>query len=636
MNPKRFAWIAVGIALLAAGPAARAADERWNGFARVSFTLDGHACFVTQPRIAAPGRPWIWRTSFPDYHPEVDVELLNSGWHVAFIDCVNMLGCDAALDLYDRFYERMTKEQGLSAKPALEAVSRGGLHAYRYAARRPERIACIYADVPVMDLKSWPQAAPELQDALKFYGLKDRDALMAFQGNPVDLLAPIAKAKIPIRHVISLDDRVVPPAQNTLEAQRRFAALGGGMEVVSVAQGTPASDGHQFPVPAAFESARFVMRHSAVLPAGREYFALRGGLNNSRATFEEQKAGRVVFLGGSITHNPGWRDAVMRYLQQRFPQTKFAFVAAGVPSLGSVPHAFRLEHDVLSGGPVDLLFVEAAVNDHNYDSLPNCEELALRGMEGVVRHLRMANPMTDVVEMHFIHNQHFKTYAKGQTPYTVSAHEQVAAQYGCPSLNLSQEVNDRIAANEFTWERDFRDLHPSPYGQQLYANSMTRMLDAAWPSGAPAAASPHPLPDPLDPRSYFRGRYGDIRDARIARGFAIDPKWRPSDGKETRAGFVNVPALVANTAGAEFEFDFEGTAAGLFITSGPDAGIVEYSADGNAWKSVDTATAWSQALHLPWALILDDTLPAGLHKIRIRLPDDRPGSALRVFHLLEN
>ena len=59
----------------------------------------------------------------------------------------------------------------------------------------------------------------------------------------------------------------------------------------------------------------------------------------------------------------GWREFLIAWLEKKSPDTKFDFIAAGIPSLGSVPHAFRLEDDVLSRGPVDLLFVEAAVND---------------------------------------------------------------------------------------------------------------------------------------------------------------------------------------------------------------------------------------------------------------------------------
>lgn len=54
----------------------------WHGFPRLNFPVAGKACFITQPAMAAPGRPWVWRTSFPDFHAEVDVELLRQGWAV--------------------------------------------------------------------------------------------------------------------------------------------------------------------------------------------------------------------------------------------------------------------------------------------------------------------------------------------------------------------------------------------------------------------------------------------------------------------------------------------------------------------------------------------------------------------------
>jgi sialidase-1 len=90
--------------------------------------------------------------------------------------------------------------------------------------------------------------------------------------------------------------------------------------------------------------------------------------------------------------------------------------------------------------------------------------------------------------------------------------------------------------------------------------------------------------------------------------------------------------LVSTTPGAEFEFTFEGTAAGLMITSGPDAGTIVFRVDDGPERSVDTRTEWSNSLHLPWALMLADNLPAGKHTVRVRLTS----GALRVFQLLEN
>ncbi len=88
-------------------------------------------------------------------------------------------------------------------------------------------------------------------------------------------------------------------------------------------------------------------------------------------------------------------------LKQRFPDTDFNFIEAGISSTGTTPHSFRFENDVLQKGMPDLLFVEAAVNDNtNYFNYIQ----QTRGMEGVVRHARAANPDMDIIMMHFIYD----------------------------------------------------------------------------------------------------------------------------------------------------------------------------------------------------------------------------------------
>ena len=177
----------------------------------------------------------------------------------------------------------------------------------------------------------------------------------------------------------------------------------------------------------------------------------------------------------------------------------------------------------------------------------------------------------------------------------------VAVAYGNPSLNLALEVTERINAGEFSWDEDFKGLHPAPFGHQLYANSIQRMFEAACAKPLPDSAKPHSMPVPVDPQCYARGRFGDIAQAHNIKGFAIDPAWKPADKANARPGFVNVPALVGTEPGAEFEFEFDGTGAGLFITAGPDTGIIESSIDDSAWKQIFTKS--NPALHLPWAVI---------------------------------
>ncbi|MEM7396427.1 MAG: SGNH/GDSL hydrolase family protein, partial [Verrucomicrobiota bacterium] len=116
-------------------------------------------------------------------------------------------------------------------------------------------------------------------------------------------------------------------------------------------------------------------------------------LENAIATFNKGN-GHVAFLGGSITQMNGYRPMVMEYLRKKFPHTDFTFTDAGLSSTCSTSGAFRFRDHVLAKGNVDLLFVEFAVND-DQDARHN-ERECIRGMEGVVRQLRLANPEADV------------------------------------------------------------------------------------------------------------------------------------------------------------------------------------------------------------------------------------------------
>lgn len=57
----------------------------------------------------------------------------------------------------------------------------------------------------------------------------------------------------------------------------------------------------------------------ARLPKGRDYFELRDGLVNCQRKFTIEKAGRVVFLGGSITAGGAWRQHTCDYLTWEAP-----------------------------------------------------------------------------------------------------------------------------------------------------------------------------------------------------------------------------------------------------------------------------------------------------------------------------
>ncbi len=242
--------------------------SQWHGFDRLHFAIAERAAYVVVPKEAAEGKPWVWRARFPDYHFEMDVELLNHGFHIAYVDVGGMFGNSRAMNIGDEFYSFMTKERDLAARPALEGVSRGGLFVYNWTALHPENVACIYCDTPVLDFKSWPAgkgvgigSAGAWKQCLAAYALTEEQALK-FSSNPLDHAAIIAKNEIPVLHVVSENDEVVPPAENTYLLQARLKNLGHDMPVISVPLGTEKSHGHHFTHPEQERVVQFIRRHA--------------------------------------------------------------------------------------------------------------------------------------------------------------------------------------------------------------------------------------------------------------------------------------------------------------------------------------------------------------------------------------
>ncbi len=369
------------------------------------------------------------------------------------------------------------------------------------------------------------------------------------------------------------------------------------------------------------------------------YHDLSTGLDNSYRQFEKHKKGRIAFLGGSITYNGGWRDSLMAYFQARFPQTEFDFIAAGIPSMGSTPSAYRLQRDVLSKGSIDLLFLEAAVNDATNER-SDLEQI--RGMEGIIRNLRRSNTSSDIVIMYFVDPDKMNVYRQGQEPRVISNHNQVARHYGIPTINLAREVTDRIDNQEFSWEQDFKDLHPSPFGQGIYAHSMIQFLQQAYSTRAKVNQEvlPHPVPQKLEPWCYDNGRLLDIGTAEIKNRWVINSNWEPDDGSGTRDNYIAVPMLVSSTPGAALSLAFEGNAVGIVVASGYDAGIVEYRIDQGDWQKQNLFTRWSSLLHLPWFYTLAAGLPNQPHQLELRISQHRDpesdGNACRIRYFFVN
>jgi len=1012
-----FVGVAVWLSLLADARAgevqqARAEPDKlstWEGFERRDFKIDGRNCLLVVLASPAKGKPWIWRTEFFGHQPQADVALLHKGFHVAYMDVQNMYGAPVALDHMDKFHEHLTRVRGLAPKTVLEGFSRGGLFALNWAARHPDKVACVYNDAPVCDFKSWPagkgkgKGSPgDWQRCLKVYGLTEPQGL-EYKLNPVDNLEGLARAKVPLLHVCGDADDVVPIDENTRLVEKRYQKLGGPITVIAkpgvghhphslenpgpivafvlkhtiggsaalilpespsdyrvfqrqsryvgqirlrgrlvveagqlrcrlvrtAAEGkTPAvvrdwqpvvadlvkgrfdaeitapaggwyrvelrlerdgeglaetaiehvGVGEVFVVAgqsnstnygsekqrtisgmvASFDGTRWVLandpqpgvqdgsRGGSFLPAfgdalyekykvpvgvastgagatsvrewlprgerlrnqpttganvrpvatgewectgklydglmkriealgprgcravlwhqgesdagqarsgypadrqitGKQYIefmeklirasrksagwevpwfvaqatyhsekdpsddefrtaqktlweegpalegpdtdslgkefrdgvhfnakglqahgrlwaekvgahldrvkekpgegkksnvTLRGSLTNSRIHFEKKKTGHVAFMGGSITEMNGYRPLVCDLLKRRFPETKFTYTDAGIASTCSTTGAFRLAADVLDKGPVDLFFIEFAVNDDQ--DAGHARRECIRGMEGIIRHVRTHNPNADIVLTYFVNPAMLKTIQEGKVPLTIASHEEVARHYAVSVVNLAEEVADCIRAGTLTWER-YGGVHPGRPGNELCAALIEELLTRAWkePLPADAVAEKHRLPDaPLDANHYGSGRFIDPKKATLVEGWKREtPDWKKIPG-QWRERFREVPLLCATKAGAELTLAFEGRAIGAYLLAGPDAGIVEFSIDDGPLTKADLFHAFSRGLHYPRTVMFAADLKPAPHTLKLRLADQHnkasSGSAARIIQFVGN
>ncbi|SDJ89154.1 sialidase-1 [Catalinimonas alkaloidigena] len=367
------------------------------------------------------------------------------------------------------------------------------------------------------------------------------------------------------------------------------------------------------------------------------YIRRYSNLENTHYRLATGQAVFVTFLGGSITHMDGWRTHVEEYLKATYPETTFHFRNAGVPSLGSLPHAFRLEQEVLQAGRTDLLLIEAAVNDQVNGTPAVVQQ---RALEGIIRRVLTQHPSTDLVLMAFADEAKLADYRHGNVPVEVQVHQQLAQHYRLPFVNLAQEVADRIAAGEFSWEHDFKDLHPSPFGQELYFRTLRQLLTGAFHQPLLSQLRAAALPPQVDPYAYTEATYGAVTQATQLRDFRLQESWVPHDSLPTRPGFVSVPMLVATQPDASLVLPFTGRALGIAVVSGPDAGRLQYSIDGKPYPPVELHTRWSDALHVPWFLLLADELSPGPHRLMLKTlpasPTTSAGSACRIVHFLIN
>ena len=207
------------------------------------FTVAGHAAFLITPATpAADGsRPWVWYAPTLANYPGKEEawmfeKFLAAGIAIAGIDVGESYGSPAGRALFSAFHAEMNARRGFAQKPVLLGRSRGGLMTLNWAAENPTKVAAFAGIYPVCNLISYPG----LEKAAPAYALTPAElAAQLTDHNPIDRLAPLAAAHIPLFAVHGDVDKLVPLEANSGLLATRYRALGGTVQLI-----VPPGQGH--------------------------------------------------------------------------------------------------------------------------------------------------------------------------------------------------------------------------------------------------------------------------------------------------------------------------------------------------------------------------------------------------------
>lgn len=316
--------------IISAFPLKPVREFNFHGYKGYVYDHKGVEYYIVKPHQVAEGNPWIWRARFWGHEPQTDVDLLERGFHLTYCDVADLYGSDDAVKRWNEFYKLAVKA-GLNKKAALEGMSRGGLIVYNWAAANPDKVACIYADAPVMDFKSWPMgkgtsngSERDTKQLYSAYRFPTEEKAMDWKKNPIDHAEILAKAGIPILHVVGDADDVVPVSENTAVFAARLAEYGYTLRIIH----KPGVGHHPHSLNNPEPIVRFIMQatgqaeNMCIHPVpGNEYRSAAGWTEGSdwhtvaqdiQATLAGKNL-KLLMLGNSITQGFGGNRKAVAY-----------------------------------------------------------------------------------------------------------------------------------------------------------------------------------------------------------------------------------------------------------------------------------------------------------------------------------
>lgn len=362
----------------------------------------------------------------------------------------------------------------------------------------------------------------------------------------------------------------------------------------------------------------------------------RDGLPNFYHKIKKgQKEMNVVYLGGSITEQDGYRVQSCEYLQSLYPGIRFNGIKASIGGTGSYLGAMRCGHDVVRQKP-DLVFIEFAVNDGGAKPAS-----LIKSMEGIVRQIWKADPHTDIVFVYTVTEGIMDDALEGKMHRAASVDEEIADYYGIPSIHLAVEVTELLrqgrlvmrpkggevthvageALNQTAGDQPMLvfspdGVHPFPdTGHKLYTEAIKRSLPLL---GRSTRARAHKLYAPM---------VSDCIEG-VTTVYFDDPRVKVT-GDMTKYGggrpeldyFSHLTEFDIFESGSEISFKFKGSKVVLYDILGPEGVVLDVKVDDLPSKEYVRFDKHCGYCRLSFETVASDLDPDTVHDITIRVTD---------------
>ena len=200
------------------------------------FLVQGHNAFVILPPTNFINSPiaWVWYApTLPglpgDEEQWMFSKFSQAGIAIAGIDVGESFGSPDGRALYSAFYDELTQHRGFAPKAIMLGRSRGGLMTLAWAAENADKVAAFAGIYPVCNLASYPGVT----NACGAYHMTaEQLSAQLTEHNPIDRLAALAKAGVPLFAIHGDNDQTVPLDTNSGELRKRYEALGGKMQLL--------------------------------------------------------------------------------------------------------------------------------------------------------------------------------------------------------------------------------------------------------------------------------------------------------------------------------------------------------------------------------------------------------------------